>query len=137
MAKDIAKTSKPDPKTYTTDFIKSDLENMTFLGNPHIDALTHSLQALGAEVWTARRRLYVIEALMARKIAVTPESIQAYMPTAEEEQQWKADRDRMIATVNAPFLRSGDVVFPSDKAFSYDPHKEPEIARRPKSEISK
>lgn len=122
--------SAVDPKLYTTDYIKSDYDNMTFLGNPHIDALTSALQAIGAEVWTSRRRLYVIEALMEKKLAVTPTSIQGYIPTKEEELRWKADRDRMVSGIYAPFLRAGEVSFPSAKSQGYDPHKEPETARR-------
>lgn len=122
--------SAVDPKTYTTDFVKSDFDSMSFLGNPHIDALVSALQAVGAEVWTSRRRLYVIEALMEKKMAVTPASIQGYVPTKDEEMRWKADRDRMISGMYAPFLRAGDVSFPSAKVDTYDPHQEPDIARR-------
>jgi hypothetical protein len=119
-----------DPQLYTTDYVRSDFDNMSFLGNPHLDALTTALQAIGAEVWTSRRRLYVIEALMEKNIPVTQASIQAYMPTKEEEQIWKADRDRMISGIYAPFLRAAEVSFPSAQTQSYDPHKEPSIARR-------
>ncbi len=122
--------SPVDPKLYTTDYVRSDFDEMSFLGNPHIDALTTALQAIGAEVWTSRRRLYVIEALMEKKIAVTPSSIQEYMPTAEEDARWKADRDRMVNGIYAPFLRAGEVSFPSAKTQAYDPHKEPDVARR-------
>ena len=126
----MVEKSAVDPKVYTTDYIKSDFDAMSFLGNPHIDALTSALQAIGGEVWTSRRRLYVIEALMEKNIPVTRDSIQTYMPTKEEEQLWKADRDRMIAGIYAPFLRAGDISFPSAHTQSYDPHKEPSIARR-------
>jgi hypothetical protein len=122
--------SPVDPQLYTTDFVKSDYDNMTLLGNPHLDALTSALQAIGGEVWTSRRRLYVVEALMAKKIPVTPASIQSYVPSKEEAETWKADRDRMIAGIYAPFLRAGDVSFPSAQSQSYDPHKEPSLARR-------
>lgn len=126
----MANKSPVDPKNYTTDFVRSDYDNTSLLGNPHLDALTTALQAMGAEVWTTRRRLYVVEALMEKGIAVTPAAIQGYVPTPEEERRWKADRDRMVAGVYAPFLRAGEVTFPSARSESYDPHREPDIARR-------
>lgn len=126
----MAKKKPVDAKNYTTDFVRSDFDAMSFLGNPHIDALTSALQAIGAEVWTSRRRQYVVEALMEKNMAVTPAAIQGYVPTKEEEQRWRADRDRMVSGIYAPFLRTGDVTFPSAQSESYDPHKEPDTARR-------
>lgn len=131
----MVEKSPVDPKTFTTDYVRSDYADMTFMGNAHIDALTSALQALGAEVWSSRRRLYVIEALMAKKMAVTPASIQAYAPTAEERAAWKADRDRMISGIYAPFLRGGELSFPSPEAGAYDPHKAPDLARQAPSGI--
>ena len=113
-----------EDKTYTTDYIKSDYEKMTFMGNPHVDALTSALQAVSGEVWTIRRRLYVTEALMEKSIPVTPAAIQKYVPSAEETALWKADRDRFVAGIYAPFLREGSLEFPSPKVSSYDPHKD-------------
>jgi hypothetical protein len=127
----MATKSSVDPNLYTTDYVRSDFAEMSFLGNPHIDAITSALQAIGAEVWATRRRLYVVEALMAKNIPVTPTAIQAYVPTKEEELRWRSDRDRMVNGIYSPFTRAGEVAFPSSQTQSYDPHKQPEIARRP------
>jgi hypothetical protein len=107
-------------QTYESDYIKGDFERAVFLGNPLIDHLFTALQSLGAEVWTNRRRMYVTEALLAQK-GVTTEMIEKYMPTAEEEARWKADRDRMVKMMYAPFLRRADLNYASPQAMDYDP----------------
>lgn len=131
----MADKAAVDPKTYTTEYIKSDYETLSFLGNPHVDALSKALQILAAEVWISRKRLHVIESLMDKNIPVTRASIQAYMPSPEEQQAWKADRDTMIEAVNAPFMVIDETPFPSVEAFSYDPHKQPSVATRPRVKV--
>ncbi len=119
----MAEKNGLNPETYTTAYIKSDWDNTTFLGNPHLDSLTLALHAMGQEVWRSRRRMHVIEALLERKIAVTREAIEKYLPTAEEEQLWKADRDRMIEEVFAPFVSARNISYTSAVAQAYDPQK--------------
>ena len=125
------KGSPADPKNLTTDYVKSDYDSMTFLGNPHIDALVLAVQSLGGELWTTRRRLFVVEALMEKGVAVTPASIQGYVPTSEQEARWKADRDRLVVGMYEPFLRSPDVTYASPQMMQFEPHKEPDVARKP------
>jgi hypothetical protein len=129
--------STVDPKTFTTDYVKSDFDEMSFLGNPHIDALVSSIQAIGGELWSCRRRLHVIEAMMEKNIPVSPASIQAYMPTAEEDARWKVDRDRLVGGIYAPFLRADALSFPSKATQGYDPHTEPATGRRAPFGVSK
>ncbi|MCU0760936.1 MAG: hypothetical protein MUF07_17295 [Steroidobacteraceae bacterium] len=59
----------PDPKrpTYTAEAIPSDVKNGLFLGNPALDNLMSCMIAMGAEVWATKRRLHVMEAVMAQK----------------------------------------------------------------------
>jgi hypothetical protein len=111
-----------DRKTYASDYVKGDIEAAVFLGNPHIDHLFTAMQSLGAETWTNRRRMYVIEAMLEKNIPVTQEGIQKYMPTEEEEKRWKADRDQFVKTMYAPFLRAGNINYASPAAQNFDPH---------------
>jgi hypothetical protein len=102
----------PARRGYTVDFIPSTTRNSVFLGNPVLDNMMHAILALSAEVWADKRRLKVIEALMAAKHEVTPASIEAYVPTAEQDAAWTAERDLMIkmtfgALVTAPGAPSG------------------------------
>ena len=105
MATTKLKTERP---TYASDFIPSDVERAVFLGNPILDNMMTSLIALGAEVWSNRRRMKVVEALLAEK-GVTNAMIEKYMPTSEEEAEWQKDRDRFIDLTYSPLLREGDL----------------------------
>jgi len=105
MATTKLKTDRP---TYTSDFIPSDVERAVFLGNPVLDNMMSSLIALGAEVWSNRRRMKVLEALLAEK-GVTSEMVETFMPTPEQEAEWQKDRDRFIDLTYSPLLREGDL----------------------------
>lgn len=111
---------KKDRQTYESDYVKGDLERAVFLGNPLIDHLFTAMQSLGAEVWTNRRRMYITESLLAQK-GITREMIEKYMPTADEEARWKSDRDKMVKTMYAPFLRQADINYASVRAVDFDP----------------
>jgi len=114
MATTKLKTDRP---TYASDFIPSDVERAVFLGNPVLDNMMTSLIALGAEVWSNRRRMKVVEALLAEK-GITSEMVEQYMPSAEEEAAWQKDRDRFIDLTYSPLLREGDL--PVSAAFQRD-----------------
>lgn len=91
----MADDNKRHP-TYATDFIKADSDQAVFLGNPLFDNMMTSMVALGAEVWSNRRRMRVIEKLLAEHGAVTNEMIEAYLPGEEEEAAMQAERDSFI-----------------------------------------
>lgn len=112
MATSNLKTDRP---TYASDFIPSDVERAVFLGNPVLDNMMTSLIAMGAEVWANRRRMKVVEALLAEK-GITSEMVEQYMPTADQEAEWQQDRDRFIDLTYSPLLREGDL--PVSAAFT-------------------
>lgn len=105
MATTNLKTDRP---TYASDFIPSDVERAVFLGNPVLDNMMTSLIALGAEVWSSRRRLKVVEALLEDK-GITKEMVEKFMPTEKQEAEWQQDRDRFIDLAYSPLLREGDL----------------------------
>jgi hypothetical protein len=94
--------------TYTSDFIVGDMEKVVFLGNPILDNLVSMVLAINAETWANRRRTMVLERLLADK-GVTKEMIEGYVPTPEEEAEWKAERDRFIGMTLSPLLRQGSL----------------------------
>jgi hypothetical protein len=93
----------PDPKrpTYTAEAIPSDVKNGLFLGNPAVDNLMSCMIAMGAEVWATKRRLHVMEAVMARH-GIKPEEIEKYVPSEAEKAAWEADRDRFVDLTLGP-----------------------------------
>ena len=98
---------KTDRPTYTSDFLKSDTDQAVFLGNPLFDNMMTSLIALGAEVWSTRRRVKVLESVLQDK-GVTPEMMEAYMPTDSENAEWEKERDAFIERTFGPLARSGN-----------------------------
>ena len=95
-----------DRETFASDFIKSDIEEAVFLGNPILDNLLSTVMALSAELWADKRRNLVIQSLLSEK-GITNEMIESYMPTDEEKAAWTAERDRYIESTLSPLMRRG------------------------------
>jgi hypothetical protein len=57
----MADPKPPSRPTYTAEPIRSDTGSAVFLGNPHLDNLTTVVIALGAEIWSDRQRLRIVE----------------------------------------------------------------------------
>lgn len=108
MANANKSSSEGGRKSYAADFIKSDTEQAVFLGHPLMDDMMTSLIAMGAEVWANRRRTHIIELLMEKEGAVTREMVENYVPTAEEEAQFKKERDAFIKITYGHIARDGD-----------------------------
>lgn len=106
---------KTEREGYASDFIPSDVNRAVFLGNPVLDNMMASLIALGTEVWSSKRRMKVLEALLTEK-GITKEMIEQYTPSKEQEIAWRNDRDRFIDMTYSPLLREGDL--PVSAAFT-------------------
>ena len=105
MATTKLKTDRPG---YASDFISSDVERGIFLGNPVLDNMMASMIALGTEVWSMRRRMKVLEAVLEEK-GISKDMVEQYVPTAQQEATWQKDRDRFIDLTYSPMLREGDL----------------------------
>jgi hypothetical protein len=81
--------------TYAVDAIPSDIKNGVFLGNPVTDNVVSCVIALATEMWSTKRRLKVVEAVMAQH-GVTPDMVEKYTPTDQQKAEWEKDRDRFI-----------------------------------------
>ena len=75
----------PDPKhpTYATEAIPSDVKNGLFLGNTALDNVVSCVIAMGAELWSTKRRLHVMQAVMAKN-GIPSELTEKYARTAAE-----------------------------------------------------
>jgi hypothetical protein len=82
-----------------SDYIKGDYDNMVMLGSPMIDSLMQIVVALGAEIWSGQKRVKIIEKLLATEGKVTPDMIEQYVATEEEEAQWATERKAMVDRV--------------------------------------
>lgn len=100
--------------TYATNFITTDIDKVTFLGNPLFDSIITTLMAMGNEVWTVRKRQYVLESLLAEK-GVKQEQIEQFTASAEQEKQWKKEREVLVERLWGHFAKNtGEFTFVSD-----------------------
>lgn len=107
---DIAK----ERETYASRAVPFDFGADEMLGNPALDKMVSCVVAMASEMWATKRRLMVVEALLEQK-GLSPEVINSYVGTEEQEQAWEAERDRFIQLALAPLshdthqpLSSGD-----------------------------
>jgi hypothetical protein len=91
--------------TAATDFIDHGSDSYTFLQDPVVDALVEVVVELGAETWITRRRMLVLERVMAANGLLAPELIETYTPSPEDEALWRQERDRMLKSVYAALAR--------------------------------
>jgi hypothetical protein len=105
--------TKPTRPTYAAEAIPSDIKTGLFLGNPALDNVVSCVIAMGSEMWAIRRRMKVMEALLAQK-GVTSDMIEGYVPTAAETAAWEKDRDRFIDLTLGPLGDQGFRSFSAD-----------------------
>lgn len=103
--------------THTVNAIPSDVASSVFLGNPILDNLIGCMVAMNGEIWATKRRMKVLESLLAKK-GVTQEMIEQYVPSAAETAEWEQERDRFVSLVMGPLandnFRSIAADFPAD-----------------------
>ena len=104
----MASSEKKHPE-FHTDHIKSDVDQVSFMGNMALDNMMNTLMALGAEVWSHRRRMAIIERLLEDKGTVSQADIEQYMPTPEEAEHLQSERDAFIERTFGFMARSGDL----------------------------
>ncbi len=102
-----AATDTPERVNPSADgFIPSNSDNITLFDDVTIDNLMHVVVALGAEIWTTRRSLFVMEALL-QKAGVGPQEIENFRPSEEQKAAWAEERDIFIARTYDAFSRTG------------------------------
>ena len=89
-----------------SDYIKGDSDNMVMLGHPMLDSLMQIVIALGAEMWAGQKRVKIIEKLLATEGKVTPDMVEKYVPTDEDNEQWAAERKAMVDRVYSVFSQT-------------------------------
>ncbi len=94
--------------THAVPFVKSNTESVTYFGNPVIDNMMTALVAITAEVWSTRRRMKVLETLLETK-GVTPDMVEAFMPSEQQTAAWSADRDAFIQRTLGVLAREAGV----------------------------
>jgi hypothetical protein len=108
----------------TAEFIRSDSDKATYLEGLYADHLATALLNLGAEFWVMRRRMLVLEKLLAESGAHDPIALEAYEPTPDEQLAWEAQRDAFIRRAFGVLTRDTATLpsdFPSERAPAVEP----------------
>lgn len=96
----------PDERpTYASDYIEGDWRKSVFLQDAQVDNLMTALLGLGGEFWALRRRLMVVEELLASKCGIGAADIDGYVPAPEAQAAWDKRRDDFIERVFAVLIR--------------------------------
>jgi len=92
-------------KSAASEFIDHGSETYAFLQDPLVDALMQVVIELGAETWVTRRRMLVLEKVLAERGLLAPDMVETFTPSAEDEALWRQERDRMLKSVYAALAR--------------------------------
>ncbi len=82
-----------------------DGRNPVYFENPVIDALIAVTMELGAAQWVQTERQRIMEKLLTEKGVVTTEMIEKYVPSEEERQATKKNRDAYIGRIYSAFAK--------------------------------
>ena len=80
-----------------------------YFDHPVLDHLLETVMQLGSELWTTRRRLELLEKVLAEAGALPDDAVELYMPSAEEAGEEAAQRDAFVRRLYSGFARGGEV----------------------------
>ncbi len=87
-------------------FIFADSDNISLFPEQVVDNLMHVVVALGAEMWTMRRRMMTMEKVL-EKAGVSSADIERYQPSDEDLAAWAQERDIFIKRTFGALERRG------------------------------
>jgi hypothetical protein len=105
----MASSDPADSKTHKSasdGFIPADSDNIGLFPQQVIDNLMHVVIGLGAELWTVRRRMMILERVL-EKAGVSSADVERYKPTDEEQAAWAEERNIFIARTFGALTRKG------------------------------
>ncbi|MEP2736583.1 MAG: hypothetical protein ABJP34_09810 [Erythrobacter sp.] len=99
-------TKNNNRENHTTDSLAYEVERAVFFDHPAMDALVTSFVAMGSEIWSAQRRIKVLESVLKNQ-GISLDLINEYQPTDEEATAWRAERDQFIRRVYGALEQTG------------------------------
>lgn len=106
---DMKKPPAYSRPTYAIDFIPANTHDSVFLGSPAFDHAIRLNIVLGSEAWVAKRRLKIVESLVAKNIMPTAARIEAYVPTDAENKAWSTERNQFIKDNFGPLIAASEI----------------------------
>lgn len=93
-------------KSASDGFIFADSDNISLFPHQTIDNMMHVMIALGAELWTTRRRMMTLEKVL-EKVGVSTDDVEQYLPDDETKAAWAEERDIFIKRTFGALERRG------------------------------
>ena len=84
------------------------MNNPQYFDHPVLDHLVETAMQLGSELWATRRRLELLEKVLANAGALSEHAVDLYMPSAEEAREEATKRDAFVQRLYAGFARGGE-----------------------------
>lgn len=84
-------------KSVATPAIKAHTDETAFIDHPVVDNLVTVVLELGAQLWTERKRLRTLEAVLV-KGGLAADAVEAFTFSPEEEEAIREERDYFIET---------------------------------------
>jgi hypothetical protein len=106
MTDNIADAKTAERTSASDGFIDADAENITLFPQQVTDNLMHVIIGMGAELWTMKRRMMVLERVL-EKVGVSSSDVEQFTPSAEDQAAWKQERDIFIARTFGALTRKG------------------------------
>jgi hypothetical protein len=93
-------------KSASDGFIDADSDNIGLFPQQVVDNLMHVTIALGAELWTLRRRMMILERVL-ETTGVSSADVERYAPRPEDEAAWAQERNIFISRTFGALTRRG------------------------------
>jgi hypothetical protein len=95
-------------KSVVGDAIKAHTDKMAFLPDPVVDNLVTVVLELGAQIWTDRKRIRTLEALLVQHGVTTADAVETFTFPIEQDEAWRKERDEFIQTTFGALQRNID-----------------------------
>lgn len=93
-------------KSAVDGFIDADSGNISLFPEQVVDNMMHVLVAIGAELWTTRRRMLTLEKVL-EKVGVSTEDVEKYLPDDDTQAGWAEERNIFIKRTFGALERRG------------------------------
>ncbi len=100
----LAKDTKH--KSATDGFIFADSDNISMFPEQTVDNMMHVLIAMGAELWTTRRRMMTLEKVL-EKVGVSTDDVEKFQPSKALKDEWEEERNIFIKRTFSALERRG------------------------------
>jgi hypothetical protein len=98
----------PGRKSVASDAIKAHTDQAVFLADPVVDNLITVVLELGAQLWTDRKRIRTLEAVLANKGVTAADAVETFVFPIDQDEAWRKERDEFIETTFGALQRTID-----------------------------